>query len=476
MTSGLQRRLLLLLLTPLLMLAVLNTWFDFRSADSAARQQDRQLLALAPLLADSIIAGDETLADPPLLLMAPPIDEFLVLRPGRSAFAVLDTDGQVLVGDPWLSGPPPATPDAEFSSEEFEGTTYRIVSQRFHSVAGDVVVRLADGSDPRQQWLAQLAVKVLLPNFVLAIAGFFAVNWAVRTALRPLLELRDAVERRSPRDLSALDPEASPDEVRPLVLSLNRLFVLVNAQAESQSRFVADAAHQLRTPLAGLQAQVEAWAQAVSPPKGMQPMPAGHTDSGQRAITLEADQILRLRHAARRTSQLANQLLALSRADARSAHNQPVQHVNLQQLCEGVLESLLDTATARQIDLGLEVEPAHIQGQTWLLRELLVNLADNAIKYTPPGGRVTLRSGLRATSGKLAPQAFLEVEDDGPGIPAAETVRVLERFYRVPGTAIEGNGLGLAIADEIARVHGSHLEMSPGAHGRGLRVWLVLAA
>jgi two-component system, OmpR family, sensor histidine kinase TctE len=105
-----------------------------------------------------------------------------------------------------------------------------------------------------------------------------------------------------------------------------------------------------------------------------------------------------------------------------------------------------------------------------------VNLADNAIKYTPPGGRVTLRSGLRATSGKLAPQAFLEVEDDGPGIPAAETVRVLERFYRVPGTAIEGNGLGLAIADEIARVHGSHLEMAPGAHGRGLRVWLVLAA
>jgi two-component system, OmpR family, sensor histidine kinase TctE len=476
MTSGLQRRLLLLLLTPLLVLAVLNTWFDFRSADSAARRQDRELLSLAPLLADSIIAGSDTAAEPPLLLIAPPVDEFLVTRPGRSAFAVLDLDGQVLVGESWLSGAPPDHRDAELTSEEFAGTTYRIVSQRVNSVAGEVVVRLADGSDPRQQWLAQLAVKVLLPNLVVAIAGFFAVNWAVRTALRPLLELRDAVERRSPRDLSALDPDASPDEVRPLVLSLNRLFSLVNAQAESQTRFVADAAHQLRTPLAGLQAQVEAWAQAVAPPKDMQNMPAGRTDSAQRAITLGADQILRLRHAARRTSQLANQLLALSRADARSAHNQPVQHVNLQQLCEGVLESLLDAATARQIDLGLEVEPAHIQGQTWLLRELLVNLADNAIKYTQPGGRVTLRSGLRATPEKLLPQPFLEVEDDGPGIPAVEMLRVLERFYRVPGTAIEGNGLGLAIADEIARVHRSHLQMAPGPQGRGLRVWLVLVA
>lgn len=476
MNSGLQRRLLLLLLTPLLVLAVLNTWFDFRSADSAARQQDRQLLSLAPLLADSIIAGDHTTADPPLLLMAPPVDEFLVLRSARSAFAVLDLDGQVLVGAEWLAGVPPDHREAELSSQEFAGTTYRIVSQRVNSVAGEVVVRLADGSDPRQDWFAQLAVKVLLPNLVVAIAGFFAVNWAVRTALRPLLELRDAVERRSPRDLSALDPAASPDEVRPLVLSLNRLFSLVNAQAESQSRFVADAAHQLRTPLAGLQAQVEAWAQAVSPPKDMQNMPAVGTGYAKGAITLGADQILRLRHAARRTSQLANQLLALSRADSRSAHNQPVQHVNLQQLCEGVLESLLDAATARQIDLGLEVAPAHIQGQTWLLRELLVNLADNAIKYTPPGGRVTLRSGLRATPDKPSPQPFLEVEDDGPGIAAAEMVRVLERFYRVPGTAIEGNGLGLAIADEIARVHRSHLQMAPGAEGRGLRIWLVLAA
>lgn len=476
MSSGLQRRLLLLLLLPLLLLALLNTWFDFRSADSVALQQDRQLLNLAPLLADSVIGGGTTAQNPPLLLTAPPVDEFLHSRPDLSAFAVVNLEGHVLVGDDWLTGLPPTTKEAEFSSEEYRGVTYRIVSQRAKTTAGELVVRLADGSDPRQHWLTLLALKVLVPNMVLAIAGFFAVNWAVRTALRPLLELKDAVERRSPRDLSALDPDASPDEVRPLVLSLNRLFGLVNAQAESQARFVADAAHQLRTPLAGLQAQVEAWAQAVTGSKKTSNSALAPANNAEAAITLGADQVLRLRHAARRTSQLANQLLALSRADARSAQAQPLQRVDLQQLCEAVLENLLESATRKHIDFGLDAAHAHISGQEWLLRELLVNLADNAIKYTPTGGRVTLRCGLRAPTPEAIPTPFLEVEDDGPGIAPQERRRVLERFYRVPGTAVEGNGLGLAIADEIARVHRSHLQLAAGAGGRGLRVWLSFPA
>jgi two-component system sensor histidine kinase TctE len=134
-------------------------------------------------------------------------------------------------------------------------------------------------------------------------------------------------------------------------------------------------------------------------------------------------------------------------------------------LCEAVLESQLDAAMDKNIDLGLDVSPVHISGQEWLLRELLVNLVDNAIKYTPSGGHVTIRCG----QGRLA---FLEVEDDGPGVPEAEHPRVLERFYRVAGTAVEGNGLGLAIANEIALVHRSQLELKPGAAGRGLCVGL----
>lgn len=465
MSTGLQRRLLLLLLLPLFVLALLNAWFDYRSADSAALQQDSQLLSLVPLLADSIVARGDSAVAVPVLLTAPPVDEFLNSRLGAAAMAVVGLDGVVRIGADWLYGLPPTTKEPAFSSEEFEGVTYRIVSQRVQTAAGELVVRLADGSDPRQQWVRLLALKVVLPNLILAFAGFFAVRWAVGTALRPLLELRDALERRSPRDLSALDSDASPDEVRPLVVSMNRLFGLVNAQAESQARFVADAAHQLRTPLAGLQAQVEAWAQVVDAQSFDRKGTPAHTGTSQAAITLGADQVLRLRQAARRTSQLANQLLALSRADARSANAQPLQRIDLQQLCEAVLESQLDAAMDKHIDLGLDAHPVHISGQEWLLRELVVNLVDNAIKYTPAGGHVTIRCG----QGR---QAYLEVEDDGPGVPESEHTRVLERFYRVAGTAVEGNGLGLAIANEIAHVHRSQLELKPGSAGRGLCVGL----
>ena len=481
MASGLQRRLLLLLLVPLVLLAALSAWFDYSSADSAALQQDRQLLALVPLLAGSVIAKGNTSEDPPVMLMAPWLEDFLHERRGTSAFALVGRDGTVVSGDTWLSGMPPATLEPEFSSQEFDGVTYRIVSQRMHTVAGELVLRLADGSDPRQQWLRMLWLKVGLPNLVLAVAAIFAVNWAVRRALRPLIALKEAVERRSPRDLTALDAQGSPAEVRPLVLSLNRLFDLVNAQAESQRRFVADAAHQLRTPLAGLQAQVEAWVQALGTSAAQ-----AHPDHIYRedshltlveiesaAITLEASQVLKLRQAVRRTSQLANQLLALSRADARSANSQPMQRVDLRQLCEGLLEAHLDAAAAKQIDLGLEATDVHTTGHEWLLRELMGNLVDNAIRYTPPGGCVTLRCALVMTPDQGA-QPVLEVEDNGPGVPVHERARMLERFYRLAGTVGEGSGLGLAIAEEIARVHNSHLLVLEGHGGRGLRMRLVI--
>ena len=479
MSSGLQRRLLLLLLIPLCLLACINTWFDYRSADNAALQQDRQLLKLVPLLADSVVAAGKTFDAAPVLLMAPVIEEFLSHAPGLTAFCISNLEGQVLLGSDWLSGLPPTTREPEFSSTEEDGATFRIVSQRVSTAGGELVVRLADGSDPRQHWVRGVLLKVLLPNVLMMLLAVFAINWAVRYALAPLLALRDAVERRSVRDLSPIDVEASPEEVRPLVQSLNRLFDVVNAQAESQRRFVADAAHQLRTPLAGLQAQVEAWAQAVNAPSPTSTLREKYitnkalapADSAQAAITLGADKINQLRAAVRRTSQLANQLLALSRADARSLDAQPWQRVDLKELCETLLESHLDAAAAKQIDLGLEVQAVHVTGHEWLLRELLTNLLDNALKYTPAGGCVTLRCARRLPDDL----PFLEVEDDGPGIPQAERGRVLERFYRVPGTLSEGNGLGLAIADEIARVHRSQLLVGSGANGRGARFTLLLS-
>jgi two-component system, OmpR family, sensor histidine kinase TctE len=466
--AGLRRRLLVLLLLPLAVLACASAWFDYQAAGSAAVVQDEQLMRLAPLVVGSVVAEGQLPLGQPVMLLAPAIEDFMRSREKRAAWGVGTLDGRVLLGPQWLATPAPSTNEPEFHSQFFEGVTYRIVAQRARTPAGELVVMLADGSDARQNWVQSLVLKVLLPNLLLIAAAALAVNWAVQRALRPLIELKDALENRSPRDLSALDPNQSPDEVRPLVESLNRLFALVTAQAESQRRFIADAAHQLRTPLAGLQAQVEAWAQAVNAPQAniyTDKVPPGQQNIAGAAIQLGALEINRLRHATRRTSQLANQLLALSRADAQSAASQPMLSVDLQALCTVVLEQQLDDASAKGIDLGLDIGMDEstqrgalvVQGHEWLLRELLTNLCDNAIRYTPAGGSVTLRCQHTPAG------ALLQVCDDGPGIAADERSRVLERFYRVQGTAGEGTGLGLAIADEIARLHGTQLQLGDGA-------------
>ncbi|HRK37036.1 MAG TPA: ATP-binding protein [Burkholderiaceae bacterium] len=483
--GGLQRRLLLLLLFPFGMLVLVGTWLHYQSAGSAALQQDLLLAKLAPMLGDSVVAaasdapdatpagrrgrsaaaGGETAADRanraaeqalalprPVLLLAPPVVEFLTQTAGATGYSISSIDGQQLLGDAWLPPMMPVTREPEFISLTQGGVTYRVIAQRVYTAAGELIVQLADGSDARQQWAGTVLSSVLLPNLVLMAVAAVWVRWAVRRALRPLMELKTAVEQRSPRDLSPLAVQATPTEVQPLVQSLNRLFAMVNAQAEAQRRFVADAAHQLRTPIAGLQAQVEAWGQA-----------ARHIEKGG-AMRLPVEQVMRLRHACRRTSQLANQLLALSRADATTAASQAMQRVDLRALCEAVLAQHLDEALARHIDLGLDAQPAQTDGHEWLLRELLINLVDNALRYTPAHSSVTVRCGVKDG------QPFLAVEDNGPGIEPAERARVLQRFYRVPGTQAEGNGLGLAIADEIARAHATQLQLEPASGGQGLRV------
>lgn len=479
MTTTLRNRLLVLLVLPMCVLVMVGSWWGYRSAETAAGQHDQRLLRLLPELANSVLAGPITPDVEPLMAFTVGMEEFLRNRSGITGYAVADLEGNVLAGDPWISVIVPTTPAAEFHSQEFGGITYRVAVQRQSTAgAGEMVVALADGSDVRQQWRMQLLTHVLVPNMLLVIVAAFLIYWSVRKAFQPLLDLAQAVESRSPRDLSPIDAQTSPAEVRPLVHSLNRLFSLVQAQTEAQRHFVADAAHQLRTPLAALQAQVEAWS-LMSKPK-VRSLEAVGADAreehpqapAQPGLWIASEQIDKLRNAARRTSQLAHQLLALSRADARQMDSQQHERVDLKDLCESLLETFWESAAAKNIDLGLDVAPVHVSGQAWMLRELLSNLVDNAIKYTPQGGQVTVRCGLQSFDAGPA-RAFLQVEDDGPGVPDGEHARILQRFYRLPGTVGEGSGLGLAIAHEIAQGHHAHLSLAPAKGQHGLLVTLL---
>jgi two-component system sensor histidine kinase TctE len=228
--------------------------------------------------------------------------------------------------------------------------------------------------------------------------------------------------------------------------ALNGLLEEVSAASSKQQRFLADAAHQLRTPLAGLQAHAEL---ALA-----QPLP-----EASRA------QVEQVHQATVRTARLANQLLALARAEpgTRPSH----APLDLKSLVEGDADAWVHQALARDIDLGFELQSAPVDGDAFLLREALANLVHNALEYSPRGAHATVRTGRRNGA------AFLEVEDDGPGIAAAERERVLERFYRVRGTPGTGSGLGLAIVREIAAGHGATLAINEGMGARGCRVGIT---
>lgn len=514
----LQRRLLLLLIVPLCLLGIVSGWIDYRSASTAANQQDQQLQQLVPLLADSIIAVGAHAEDPPVLLLAPPVEEFLKERKGLVTYKIYTPKRHLLHGDDRLPSVVPLTREPEFFNQEIGGISYRMVVQRVPSVAGDVVVEVADASDPHKHWLQQLVMKVLLPNLVMMGLVAVFVSWAVGQALRPLRDLTLAIERRSPRDLSSINERGIPLEIRPLVTSLNWLFGMVNRQSEAQRRFIADAAHQLRTPIASLQAQIEAWSESIKHQLARRgdpspQYPAMSSDDGQAKLVwsesaqqdmvqLPVQELQRLRSATRRTSQLVHQLLSLSRADAADTLElQQMQSVDLRALCEDVLERYLDTAAQKGIDLGLESRPVSVRGHVLWLQELLGNLLGNALLYTPAGGVVTIRCGVlaqqhaaksavgkiplpsrpqRMTQTNTVYRAFLEVEDNGPGIPPSDRSRVMERFFRMPGIKVEGTGLGLAIAREIAIRHRSELVLSDGlphetGSGCGLRASMLFA-
>lgn len=311
------------------------------------------------------------------------------------------------------------------------------------------LVQVAETLDKRVQLANQIVKGVIFPEFIILPVALALVWFALSRGLLPLTELQQRIRKRPPGDLSPIDSGQVPEEISPLVGSLNEMLERLSLNIDMQKRFIADAAHQMKTPLAGMRMQSELALRQTS----------------QEEIHRSLLQLAKSSDAATR---LVNQLLALARAENQTPDTSPSVPLELADLAREVVQAWVQTSFANQIDLGFEQSdhPLTVLGNPTMLREMLNNLLDNALRYTPAKGSVTVR--VRSDDeGRLV---ILEVEDTGPGIPAAERPHVFERFYRILGSNVEGSGLGLSIVREIVERHGAEIDIfnNPRSHDQKL--------
>ena len=332
-----------------------------------------------------------------------------------------------------------------FSTVEARGTTYRIFSLE----SGTQVIQVAQDTAARREMAGNLALRTVSPMLVMVPLLMLVVWWVVSASLAPVSRVRQQVASRQADDLSELNERNLPDEILPLVHELNLLFHRLSHAFDAQKNFVADAAHELRSPLAALKLQLHGLRRAA--------------DDATREVAIN-----RLNAGIDRATRLVEQLLVLARQQANSAAGARPVSVDLTALARLALADAAGSAALRQIDLGLaQTDQCVVIGHEEALRILLRNLLDNAIKYTPVGGTVNL--ALRSDEGKT----LLTVEDSGPGIAAEDRQRVLDRFYRVAGTEGGGSGLGLAIVKTIADLHNATLTIDSSESLGGLRATVI---
>lgn len=444
-SPSLRRALLVWLLAPLLIVlpagAGLQYWLLQTPAEAAFdRSLADSVLVLANLIRDE--GGLVSVDMSPDTERSLRTDQF-----DRVYLAVYGPQGRLLVGDDVLR--PLLQPLSPGNSDTREiviaGERVRVFTQAMSCGRAVCQVMVGETLNKRRR-LQRDALLAMGISMVALLIGAGLVLWfGIGRSLRPMVALDDQLGRRTLEDLRPLDAPGAPREVLPLIDALNRLFDRLRAAAQAQQAFLADAAHQLRTPLTALRTEAEL---ALLEP---------HADSIHPTLQ-------RLSQTADRAARLANQLLSLARTEATAQVAARAEPIDLKQIATEAAEEWVPRALAAKVDLGFDLQPATSFGRPFLVRELLGNLLHNALEYAGAGARVTVRTGVENG------QAVLEVEDNGPGIPAAARTRVFERFYRLPDSPGQGSGLGLAIVRDIAASHGAHVELLDGSTGTGLRV------
>src|ERR1700722_10224844 len=442
-----RQRLLLLLLPALAILMLLGGLADYWIAVATTRNAYDQALASVAVAAAASLRSDDG-----KLQISAAQRAAVTRRPeseGSALYSITGPGGELMAGSANLPAAAPGVglhgDSVTFRDAEFQGLKLRVASVRTRTDAGLVTITVAETLQRRASTQRVMLLGKLLGDFAELDVTLLLIWIGVFLGLRPLARLRERVEEQSASTLQRFNVGEAPGELRPLILALNHLLELRHDAALSQRRFVADAAHQMRTPVTGLLAQLELLLQAPA---------AG---AGKSELTTINRGVQQLGHP-------ANQLLALARAGPVPAGGESFKPVALQPLVEQLVERNIDRAVSAGLDLGADAQAAQVTGDAWLLEDLLGNLIDNALKYTPRGGHVTVRSGIDHG------YPFLEVDDDGPDIAESERLRVRERFYRLPGSPGTGCGLGLAIVDEIARAHHANFTIGLPPQGQGTRM------
>lgn len=450
----LRGQLLLWISAPLLALWIISTLIDHDVAQGFVNlNYDRVLLDTALDLGRSVReSGDRLYLDLP----QPVIEMLISGMQGRFFYRANGPNGDFITGDPDLPDPPPETRtdrvtyyDAMYLGRPIRAVAVRVPVQQ-GSGKGAILIQVAERATARSESARQIMLRMMIPQGIMVLLVLLTVWFGVGIGLRTLTQVRQEIANRSHIDLSPIDESGAPVEIRPLVGAMNDLLARLGAALAAQQRFIADAAHQLRTPVAALKAQAE--------------LAVRQAGEGEARATLQ-----QLQTAADHAARLVGQLLTLARAEPGSHRSLLRESVELCALARESAGDWVPRALLRHIDFGFDdaSDPVQVSADPFLLREMLNNLIDNAISYTPDGGRVTLR--VKRSDGV----ALIEVEDNGPGIPAAERGNVFERFYRIPGSRTEGCGLGLAIVREIAQSHGATPSITAGADGHGTRVTIT---
>jgi two-component system, OmpR family, sensor histidine kinase TctE len=446
-TSSISRQLIFWLAIPLMVLALCGALVHyFNNVVPGVISSDRRLKEAANALMAHVLIKDgqvtlDTDAGGNGRPSLPPPDSI--------KYALRDNQGRLLAGDPQL---PVVAMNSEtsqlFAMSQVDHRSVRSLTTRFDTRAGVIIITVADLRTASEPAARYGFMSTLLWDFVQLDITLVLVWVGIQLGLRPVKRLRNEIAERSPLDLRPIVESSVPREIAPVVVTLNRLFTMLRTAVQSQQQFIANTAHQLRTPITGMQAQLDVLI-------------------GEPAAQPIRDRLLTLQEGARQLAHSANQLLSLARADPAAniaAKNQPV---DLNAIVSEVIAKFFDRALRANIDLGADAAPVSIHADPALLDDLLSNLVDNALKYTPAGGSVTASAGLRNA------KPFLAVEDTGPGIPETERQRVRQRFYRMPNSPGHGSGLGLAIVDEIAHLYGASVSIEAGAKDTGTRVMVL---